>query len=109
MGSSTFENLGGGKTPEVAFAKLIKGAKYFHGHGGGSGTIAEKSRFIMIELPADVQKSMKGKIEDKVKIVREYSNKLIQARDIRIDDKWGPAGCIQVSPTKFFFFGWAAD
>lgn len=108
MGSTTFSNLGGGKTAQVAFDKLTKEARKWY-PGSYTGTIAEKSSFIMIELPADVQKSMKGKIEDKVKVVQEYSTKLIRAQDRRIDDKYGPAGCIQVSPTKWFFFGWAAD
>lgn len=39
---------------------------------------------------------------------------LIDLGDPRIDDKWGPAGCIDLAPKKkrdkeFLFFGWASS
>lgn len=33
---------------------------------------------------------------------------LIGNRDPRIDDKWGPAGCIKLTNGKYYFFGWAS-
>lgn len=33
----------------------------------------------------------------------------VRAAAEAVDDKWGPAGCVQNSPGEFIFFGWAPD
>lgn len=42
---------------------------------------------------------------------QELAYKLIDGGDPRIEDKWGPAGCIAVreGPIQFLFFGWASS
>lgn len=113
MGSTTFYDYGWGKTAEQAFEKLTEEATYENGHGGYTGTIAEKNSFIMISLPV-------GQNPD------DYSEKLIDEEDERVADTWGDAGCIIV-PEIFYnernkeyalkhkdeklylFFGWASD
>lgn len=83
MGGTTFEDYGYGKTPEEAFRSAVADAIYEVGHGGYSGTIAEKDSFTMIEVPA----KWKGN-------EYAYANHLIEEDDSRVSDKWGPAGCI---------------
>ena len=42
MGASEYMNIAQGKTAKEAFDKLVAQAQWEHGHGGYSGTIAEK-------------------------------------------------------------------
>ena len=85
MGASTFEDYGYGKTPEQAFNSAVADAQYENGHGGYTGTLAEKHDFVVIPVPSE----WKGKEE-------QYAYHLIDKSDSRINDKWGPAGCILV-------------
>src|SRR5574343_422261 len=112
MGAETFENVvyevrHGCKTAKEAFDFAVEEAYYDYGHAGYTGTICEKQSFVLIK-------------EAKCNTVKEaltLANKLIDEGDDRIDDKWGPAGCIEVNEkitadsdktTKaFVFFGWA--
>lgn len=100
-GGNTFFTVSSGSTAKDAFenARSMALGEYASEYGeyeGYSGTIAEKHNFVMIDLP-------KG--EDAYK----YAEKLIDDGDRRIDDKWGPAGCIKLSAGKFLFFGWASS
>ena len=97
MGACEFTCLGKGKTAQKAFNILVEEAQYDYGHAGYTGTIAEKDSFVMIDVPADC----------KTPIV--YADKLLADDDKRISDKWGPAGCVQVSKNTWYFFGWASS
>ena len=59
MGASEFINVAEGKTADEAFKKLVAQAQWEHGHGGYSGTIAEKQSFVEFARP-------KGMPRDKV-------------------------------------------
>jgi hypothetical protein len=96
MGSDTFRTRASGKTANDAFNNAVREAQYESGHGGYSGTIAEKNCFQMIDLP-------------KGKDARDFANELISEGDPRIDDKWGPAGCIALGKGEYLFFGWASS
>lgn len=96
MGADTFYCKAKGKNAKDAFNKAVEAAQYDHGHGGYSGTIAEKDDFIMITLPEGVNPSA-------------YAYALIDEEDSRIDDKWGPAGCFDLGNGEYFFFGWASS
>ncbi len=96
MGADTFWNRANGATAKEAFAAAVAEAKYESGHGGYSGTIAEKRSFVMITVPEGTDPS-------------DYANKLIEEADPRVDDKWGPAGCISLGEGKYLFFGWASS
>lgn len=95
MGGETFYTEAKGKTAKEAFSKAREEAQYEHGHGGYSGTIAEKSSFTMIPLAG---------LDPYVE-----SDRLINDADPRIDDKWGPAGCFDLGNGRFAFFGWASS
>lgn len=96
MGACTFFHDARGSTAQKAFTDAVADAQYEYGHRGYTGTIAEKNKFTLIPLPAG-------------KEARAYANELIDACDPRIDDKWGPAGCIHVGNDKWLFFGWASE
>lgn len=96
MGANDFMVRSKGTTPDKAFVAAREQALYDYGHRGYTGTIAEKSSFTMIQLPEGY---------DPVK----YAYELIDKCDSRIDDKWGPAGCIKINQEEYLFFGWASS
>ena len=101
MGATTFYNVENAETANLAFEQAKSEALYYHGHGGYSGTIAEKTHYTI----ASSQPLTKCK-------ARELAESLINTSYV---DKWGPAGCIEIindsnSPNKqFLFFGWASE
>ena len=101
MGADVFFTNASGKTAGEAFAEAVRRARYDHGHAGYTGTLAEKDDFAVIAVPYG---------EEPMK----FADKLIDECDSRIDDKWGPAGCIQTKTDEdtgiktFLFFGWAS-
>ena len=52
MGANTFETVGRGKTAQAAFTAAKSHAQWERGHGGYTGTIAEKHCFEVIDVPA---------------------------------------------------------
>jgi hypothetical protein len=95
MGATTFETVGRGATPRAAFAAAKSHAQWERGHGGYTGTIAEKHDFTVIDVPAGQQP-------------REFAAKLLDADDPRVCDKWGPAGCVRMDAESWLFFGLAS-
>lgn len=98
MGGATFTTRQSGETVDEAFSSAVEQAKYMNGHGGYTGTIAEKNSFKLIprsEMEDD---------EDEF----DFAYRLIDECDPRIDDKWGPAGAVKVDEGEWLFFGWAS-
>lgn len=103
MGADTFICHVRGDTARAAFTDAVQDACYEHGHGGYTGTIAEKTGFVTIELPEGADPYTEA-------------DRLIDDDDERIADKWGPAGCFDLgehpSPLgkrHYLFFGWAPE
>jgi len=96
MGANNFGNIVKGKTAAAAFDSVVKQARWEVGNGGYSGTIAEKHSFVMIDVPAGTDPIL-------------YADRLLDADDRRISDKWGPAGCVKVGEGEWYFFGWASS
>lgn len=96
MGAQFFSDRVKANDVQVAFQTAVTAARYEHGHGGYTGTIAEKDSFVMIPLPEGIDPE-------------DYANLLDEKEDARISDKWGPAGCFQLGPEEFFFFGTASS
>ena len=91
MGAASFRTKAFGSDIDEAFQKAIDNAQYRHGHAGYTGTMAEKAGRGYTVIPDDEHKH-----RDKEK----YANHLLAERDERIDDKWGPAGAINLSGTQ---------
>jgi len=105
MGADTFEQRGRGKTAKEAFHSAVEEAAYEYGHGGYTGSLAEKVKFVMVGQPLPSKEA------------HALADKMISDGDFAIDDKWGPAGCIEIALEKpredglreFLFFGWASS
>jgi hypothetical protein len=113
MGANTFFTTELGEDAKTAFHLAVEEALYESGHGGYTGTIAEKSSFVMIECP-------KGKNPS------SFVDELVNNDDPRISDKWGPDGCLDFTAEvkkryrkagrkwprgkkAYLFFGWASE
>lgn len=95
MGADAFVTMAQGKTAKEAFRNAVADAQHQNGHGGYTGTIAEKREFVLL----------KPKTTDPLKEAWD----LIHEDDERISDKWGPAGCFDLGDNKFVFFGLASS
>ncbi len=100
MGADVFEIESVGKNASEAFNNAREESLYYFGHVGYTGTIAEKSSYIMIDCPNGTAQC-------------DYIDQLLDNDDKRISDKWGPAGCIYLGTTdkglkRYVFFGLAS-
>lgn len=87
MGAATFTATCPNPDPKAAFAELVREALHEHGHGGYTGTLAEKRSYTIIE-------ARPTRYQDAINL----ANHLIEHGDPRINDKWGPAGAIALMP-----------
>ena len=86
-----------GENARDAFRHAVQEAQYENGHGGYTGTIAEKHNYKMI--PCEMTEEA---ITKKVEECFENENHFVQ-------NKWGPSGCIKVRDGFYIFFGWASS
>jgi hypothetical protein len=104
MGATTFITTIRHHSAMLAFREACENARNAYGSSGYTGTIAEKSSFIMIHNPANEEPEA-------------FARMLLNADDPRITDKYGPAGCLVLPPLpndnsaggRYLFFGWAAE
>ena len=96
MGAREFTTTASGATASEAFKNAVEDALYLYGHGGYTGSIAEKTSFVMINKPED-------------KDWRSFIEELFDKNDRRIMDKWGDAGCIKIEDGRYCFFGLASE
>lgn len=110
MGGETFMTRARGRTAREAFDRARDRAAYEHGHGGYTGTIAEKQSFVMISIPESFPSTLQMYAPGRPTPQREeaFAQYLIEEDDPRISDKWGDAGCIECRFEEFLFFGWAS-
>jgi hypothetical protein len=101
-GGQTFMVTARGATPEVAFRNAVEDARRRYGDDGYTGTIAEKSKFVLINLPTNYD-------QIPLSYAKEFARSLIDKADRRIDDKWGPSGAIDLRNGEYLFFGWASS
>lgn len=81
----------------ACFHEAVERTAWECGHGGYTGTLAEKGSFVLM-----------GNAPDR-KIACEMANKFLNDDDPRISDKWGPAGAITTDDGYAVFFGWASS
>lgn len=107
MGASFFEVSADGKNANEAFLNAVSDARYEYGHGGYTGTIAEKHDFKLVSkedfLSIDEVRNFIEKLEDGSVNVSGFD----------LDDKWGPAGCLKYKTKsgeiRYMFFGYASS
>lgn len=96
MGATEFSCRAKGKTAAEAFNAAVEEAQYQDGHGGYTGTIAEKPGFRMIEVPDHAT-------------AEEHVDDCFNDDNHWIQDKWGDAGCVDLEDGSYVFFGWASS
>ncbi|WP_424216971.1 hypothetical protein ACN20G_33295 (plasmid) [Streptomyces sp. BI20] len=100
MGALDFFTTGPGKQPELAFSHAVMEARHLHGHGGYTGSIAEKDEYEVV-AGEPVQSEMDAETR---------AHELL--REGRFDSKWGPAGAIPIDlgdgERGWLFFGVAS-
>lgn len=127
MGAMEFEVLVAGGDAQLAFEKAVEQAAWDYGHGGYTGTIAEKHDYHFV---AKEVMTYDGAME-RMEFLMEYGSTFDNEYDERCadiaDDKWGPAAAIEIDPDTlpkkvrdwgvrpepgdrvFLFFGWASS
>ncbi len=147
MGSSDFFTSERGTSAQDAFNRATAEALHEHGHGGYTGTIAEKQSFTLFVVNKPLYRQLVRKrlraAEEGLKTTKKdnwrfkpltqtiakmrtesetptfnpqlLANHYMEEGDPRIDDKWGPAGCLPYPKEKgkpdrkFLFFGSASE
>lgn len=128
MGATDFMDIGQGKTASEAFRNAHDNATWEHGHGGYTGTVAEKGGFVLLTRPprvsarkvvdtiglavlhdANIHYSSHTPKREVDKMRREHKKAYdqvvawygAQAESIirQYDDKWGHALAIEADPT----------
>ena len=122
MGASEYMNVGKGKTAKVAFDKVAENARWNHGHGGYSGTIAEKYSMVEFQRPKGMRRATViqavralGRIckdddgnAQTDKVQAKYPKLRIAAMFEVYDDKTAPALAIELRKGEYLFAGWAS-
>ncbi|ATL65099.1 hypothetical protein [Nocardia terpenica] len=105
MGAQQFITYSEHTDIRAAFDAAVEDAQHEYGHGGYTGSIAEKDAYTIITADPIGETAADTLIDD-----------LFDAQDPRIDDKHGPAGAIAIADTDnpariagWVFFGWAAS
>lgn len=130
--NSYFNDIKTTKTVNEAFTEVVESAQWEHGHGGYSGTIAEKSMdgFVLVEMPAgatahDFMSALEelcyaqtndGEHFDPTKVDEGLQQQLLQtmgeAKLVQLChwfyDKWGPAIAVKTDD-GWAFFGYASS
>lgn len=115
MGAHTFQTTIAGKKllPNDAYDALVKQAQHEHGHDPYNGTISTTSGYVMLHPPKGCQLDV-------------FIRRVLEDGDGSPVQKWGPAGCIEVTGAKataikkahgldgtraraYIFIGWAAS
>ena len=97
IGAQEFEEVGHGETAQEAFYNAREIASYEHGHGGYTGSIAEKDSFKIIPCGIN-EETIQSKLDECQGDEEHFTQ-----------DKWGPCGCIKLSDTSWLFFGVASS
>ena len=119
MGATNYITVSKGKNAKEAFESARSQAQWDYGHGGYTGTIAEKDSFVQFQRPAGTrQATVKNVVygmgwygEDKAvtKLEKKYPKFPIRKMMRVWDDKWGPSACMELKPKVYIFFGMASE
>ena len=94
MGAQDFQVTATGAT-----AQATSDARYEYGHGGYTGTIAEKHDFKIEVPPSGVS------AEAYIDQCMDWES----GDNWAVNDKWGPACAVQTGPNEWTFFGSASS
>lgn len=114
MGGTTFETHNDLDDVAQAYSAAVADAAWEHGHGGYTGTIAEKSGYVVFDVPAG--KTAKEAMDALQRAHFDYATDswvkpdwLPQQILETYDDKWGPAVAVKADDQPgWHFLGWAS-
>ncbi|WP_369380510.1 hypothetical protein [Streptomyces sp. cg36] len=104
MGAADFITTATAKDATAAFHQAQDTARYEYGHGGYTGTIAEKHDLRLATY----------KVLDSEEAAEQLAQKFLDDNHPYYADKWGPAGAIEFKTDNkdgersFVLFGWAS-
>lgn len=87
MGAQEFVQFVNEPKLSVAFDRGVSEAAWEHGHGGYSGTLAEKHSVVRVD---------KVKVYTSVDDAQARADELNRSDASPVNDKWGPAGALRV-------------
>ena len=110
MGGCDFTHIETGRDASEAFDRAVQSAQYEYGHGGYTGTIAEKPSYVLIRLPkrvtaakflrwvedAPLSSAFDGGHDGLKKIPEQHRDLVRRALKI-YDDKWGAALALELT------------
>lgn len=102
MGGAYFYVEQGGYTAEQAFQTAVDEALHEYGHGGYTGTIAEKSGFVMVDPMPDAAPADFDVDNYDYRNPEDWADYLHERMPY---DKWGKARCFEAYPGVWAFFG----
>ena len=118
MGAKDFMTSAYGVSANAAFRSAVEAAQHENGHGGYTGTIAEKHSFTEVgDLTVVNAKDERAACKAAGDLARALMQEDEDTNDDPEDDRFGkfsPAGCIEVRPPGdgrpglYLFFGVAA-
>ena len=116
MGATNYTTVARGKNAKEAFESAVANAQWQHGHGGYTGTIAEKHSFVEFQRPKGVRLTTVKQVvygmtwgdKEITKLEKKYPKFPVRQMARVWDDKWGPSACMELKPTTYIFFGMAS-
>ena len=108
MGANQFQADSAGKTASEAFQSAVRYGLHMYGHRGYTGSIAEKHEFVMLDVPPNVKPQDFANWILHRNAPPEHQEAVARAQRA-VDDKWGPAGCIDAGDGSYIFLGWASS
>jgi hypothetical protein len=116
MGAAPFECQGEGSTVSEAYNAAVEEARYWHGHAGYSGTIAEKDGFTEFtvdlnkasEVVGDLYSAAMGDDLAHEKLGTTVGHEVARRMVSAYHDKWGPAVAIRIGESQWHFCGYAS-
>ena len=136
MGACNFSVLAVGQDARQAFYRAVADAQWEYGHGGYTGTIAEKGDYVVLKPPKDMDPVLfaqmvqsywpgrpksewcpegepescgyNGELAEKWNELSDTDKNAVREAYQATEDKWGPAGCIYLGNEEWQFFGYAS-
>ncbi len=132
MGAEAFQTYTNAASFNEAYRECVDDALYWHGHGGYTGTIAEKDGAIEYEIPWDVlgfdektsswdainviEQACMGQLPYGSEKDQQLAAALVEAMGLEFikmaktyDEKWGPAVGFKLPNGEYGFCGWASS
>lgn len=124
MGAYEFTTVADGATAREAFNRAVDDALYESGHGGYTGTIAEKGSFVVFSVemtgvdPYELTSALGSYGWDdegndwgpeSKSLVDDLFGANAQRAADTYNDKWGPAVCVPLPDGRWLFCGLASS